>query len=181
MPWLWPIHAFVEYSDVYYKGEEHSWRPDYQLKAGVDYWKEIHVHDLTKPCWAEIWNGLIWNSTNGLDEDYNTLIFANSLRLGLREPDAGYVSAFSPYAVLESSLSENGDYAWENRLIGGGGVRFSLPKHSLPPNWQWIDRFVIYTEYLVPLAYYRSSTAGSTPDHDFRVGVNLVIGEWWYK
>lgn len=181
MQWLWPLHAFVEYSDVYYKEDEHSWRPDHQLRAGLDYWKEINVHDLSQPYWAEIWNGLIWNSTNGFDENYNTLIFANSFRFGLRKPDAGIVSTFSPYAILESSLSENSEYAWENRLLGGGGIRFCLPRHCLSPDWQWLDRFVIYTEYLVPLAYYRSSAPGSAPDHDFRIGVNLVIGEWWYK
>jgi hypothetical protein len=179
--WLWPAHAFVECSEVYYKGKQNSWRPDYQTRAGVDYWKEIYVHDLSRPYWAEVWNGLIWNSTNGFDTGYDTLIFANSLRFGLRAPDADLVSAFSPYVVLESSLSENRTYAWENRLIGGGGVRFSLPKYNLAPEWRWLDRLVIYMEYLVPLAYYRSSAPSSTPDYDLRVGVNVVIGEWWYK
>lgn len=181
MKWLWPMHIFIEYAEVYYKGEEHSWRPDHQTRVGVDYWKEIYVHDLTKPLWAELWNGLIWNETNGFDENYHTLIFANSLRLGLRKPNAELLSTISPYVVLESSLSENGEYFWENRLIGGGGIRYSLPRNDLPEGFQWLDRLVIYAEYLVPLAYYRSSAPSSTPDHDFRFGVNLVVGEWWYK
>ena len=129
----------------------------------------------------EIWSGLIWQSTNGFDKNYETLTFANSLRLGLRKPDAGFLSTLSPYAVFESSLSENGEYFWENRLLAGGGIRYSLPRHELSKEFQWLDRFVIYAEYIVPLAYYRSSELSSLPDHDFRFGINLVVGEWWYK
>jgi hypothetical protein len=179
--WLQPLHLFIEHDRVYYKGEEHSWRPDEQVRTGVDYWKEINVHDLSKPWWGEIWSGLIWQSTNGFDKDYDTLTFGNSLRLGLRKPDAGFLSTLSPYAIFESSLSENGEYFWENRLLSGGGIRFSLPRHELPKEFQWLDRLVIYAEYLVPLAYYRSSEPSSLPDHDFRFGINLVVGEWWYK
>ena len=177
--WLGPLHAFIEKSKVRYKGVEHSWRPDYQLRAGVDYWKETNVHNLQESWWSEIWNGLVWYSTNGWDEDYNSLIFANSLRLGIREPNADLLSMFSPYVLAESSLSENSEYFWENRLILGGGVRFSLSKHKLPEGFEWLDRFVIYAEYLEVADYYRSSATSSTPDHDFRFGINIVIGDYW--
>jgi len=178
---LGPLHVFAEHNKVYYKGKEHAWRPDEQVRIGVDYWREINVHDISKPWWGEIWNGLIWHSTNGFDKDYDTLIFANSLRIGVRKPHAGILSTMSPYVAFESSLSENGRYFWENRLLSGAGVRFSVPRKNLAKEYPWLDRLVIYTEYLVPLAYYRSSAPSSLPDHDFRVGINIVIGEWWYK
>ena len=178
---LGPLHVFAEHKEVFYKGKENAWRPDEQVRIGVDYWKEINVHDLRKPWWGEIWNGLIWHSTNGFDKAYDTLIVANALRVGVREPNAGILSTLSPYVAFESSLSENGRYFWENRLLSGGGVRFSVPRDRLPDEFQWLDRPVIYTEHLVPLVYYRSSAPSSSPDHDFRVGINVVVGEWWYK
>jgi hypothetical protein len=175
-----PLHLFAEYDAIDYSGRENSWRPDELVRIGADYWNEWYVNDTRYPWWAENWNGLIWHSTNGFDKDYKTLIFANSLRFGIREPDAGLASMFTPYLAAESSLSENGDYAWENKLLIGGGIRFAPPIKFLSPQLN-ITRFVVYAEYVVPAAYYRSSPPSSTPDHDFRAGINIYIGEWWHK
>jgi hypothetical protein len=175
---LGSLRLFIEHNEIRYWGKGHSWRPDELVRVGADYWKDFHIDDIRKPYWGEIWNGLIWNSSNGWDNDYDTLIFANALRLGARKPNSGLISMFTPYFALESSLSENRDYAWENRLLLGGGVRFAPPLKYLPPAWN-LTRFVIYAEYLNAAAYYRSSVADSRPDDDFRVGINIYIGEWW--
>lgn len=177
---LGPVHLFAEHNTVRYRGSEHAWRPDELVRIGADYWKEWNVQDITKPWWCENWNGLVWHSTNGFDKDYDTLIFANALRLGVRKTNAGLFSMFTPYLAAESSLSENGKYFWENRLLLGGGIRFTPPLKLLPPELN-ITRFVVYAEYLHATAYYRSSASSSVPDHDFRVGINIYIGEWWHQ
>jgi hypothetical protein len=177
---LGPLHLFIEQNEIRYRGKENSWRPDELVRIGTDYWKEWNVDDIRKSWWAENWNGLIWHSTCGFDNDYDSLIFANSLRFGVRKPNASLVSMFSPYFLAESSLSENEKYAWENRLLLGSGVRFAPPLKLLPPELN-MTRFVIYAEYLCPAVYYRDSAPASTPDHDFRVGINVYIGEWWPK
>lgn len=175
---LGPIRLFGEYNQLDYWGSENIWRPNQQTRVGVDYWKQRYVNDLTNPTWSEIWTGLIWQSANEFDKDYNTLIFGNAVRLGLRKPNAGILSMLTPYLALESSLTENREYYWENRLLLGGGIRFAPPLKFLPPEWQ-INRLVVYAEYLDAAAYYRGSAPSSVPDDDFRIGISLSIGEWF--
>jgi hypothetical protein len=136
------------------------------------------VNDPANPVWAEIWSGLIWHSSNEFDKDYNTLGLGNAARVGFRDPESEILSVFSPYLALESSLTENRDYYWENRLLLGAGVRFAPPLDFLPAEWR-VNRFVIYAEYLRAAAYYRDSAPSSVPDDDFRVGISLSIGEWY--
>jgi len=177
-----PLHLFAEYNHLHYNGRGNAWRPDEQVRIGADYWKEVNVHDMSKQVWWETWNGLTWHSTNGFDKDYDTLIFANVLRVGTRKSNAGFLSMFTPYLAVESSLSENDNYFWENRLLLGGGIRFAPPLSGyLQKSSPWLNRLVIHVEYLEAVAYYGDSALSSTPDHDFRVGINVNIGEWWYK
>ncbi len=173
-----PLRLFAEYNQLDYWGSENIWRPNEQVRAGSDYWKQLNVNDLTKPMWSEIWTGLTWQSANEFDKDYNTLTFGNALRLGFRKPDAGILSMITPYLVMESSLSENKKYYWDNRLLLGGGIRFAPPLKFLPREWQ-ANRFVIFAEYLGAAAYYRDSAPSSVPDHDFRIGISISIGEWF--
>ena len=173
-----PLRLFAEYNQLDYWGSENIWRPNEQVRAGLDYWKQLNVNDLTKPMWSEIWTGLTWQSANEFDKDYNTLTFGNALRLGFRKPDTGILSMITPYFAMESSLSENRSYYWDNRLLLGGGIRFAPPLKFLPREWQ-ANRFVIYAEYLGAAAYYRDSAPSSVPDHDFRIGISISIGEWY--
>jgi len=175
---LGSLRLFVENNKIQYYGRQNSWRPDELVRVGADYWRDFYVDDVTKPCWGEIWSGLIWNSSNGWDNHYDSLIFANAVRLGIRKPDAGLLSMFTPYLAAESSLSENPGYAWENRLLLGGGLRFAPPLKFFPPQWN-LTRFVVYGEYLNASAYYRSKPTKSYQDDDWRVGVNIYIGQWW--
>ncbi len=175
---LGPLRLFGEYNRQDYWGSENIWRPNEQVRAGADYWKQHNVNDPTKPKWSEIWTGLIWQSTNEFDKDYNTLLFGNSVRIGLRKPDSGILSVLTPYLAIESSLSENRAYYWENRLLIGGGIRFAPPLNFLPKDQQ-LTRFAIFAEYLGAVAYYRDSALSSVPNYDFRVGISLSIGEWF--
>ncbi|MBW7989408.1 MAG: hypothetical protein FVQ84_05235 [Planctomycetes bacterium] len=175
---LGPLRLFGEYSRQDYWGSENIWRPNEQVRVGADYWRQRNVNNLSKPTWSEIWTGLIWQSANEFDKDYNTLTFGNALRLGFRKPDTGILSMITPYLVMESSFSENRRYYWDNRLLLGGGIRFAPPLKFLPREWQ-ANRFVIFAEYFGAAVYYRDSAPSSVPDYDFRIGISISIGEWF--
>ena len=174
-----PVRLFAEHNRMDYWGSENIWRPDEQFRAGADYWKALYVNDIYRPWWAEIWSGLFCQSANEFDKDYNTLILGNAVRVGLRKPDAGVLSMLTPYLAMESSLTENGSYYWENRLWLGGGIRFAPRLYEREGESNWLTRFVVYAEHLSAAAYYRDSAPSSVPDYDFRVGISLSIGEWF--
>jgi hypothetical protein len=174
---LGPLRLFVEYNRQNYHNDEGWQRPEEQGRAGAEYWKALYVNDTTKPLWGEIWSGLFWQSANEFDPHYNTVIFANALRAGVRVPDAGILSLFTPYGLLESSLTDNGAYYWENRLLLGFGIRVAPWLRYKPGTW--LNRFVLYAEYLHVADYYHTRASSDVPDHDFRVGINLAIGDWY--
>lgn len=177
---LGPLRAFAEYNKMDYWGRENSWRPKEQTRFGIEYWKQSGVNKLDKPFWYEIWNGLIWQSANEFDKDYDTLSLGNALRLGVREPDCDLLSIISPYAYIESSLTENGEYYWDNRLILGGGIRITPTLENwLSPGGDLINRLVFYAEYGSIACYYHDDAPGNKPNNDFRFGISLSIGEWW--
>lgn len=183
---LGPVRTFFEYNSQDYWGSENKWRPDEQTRIGFDYYKAVNVNKNTKPCWIEIFNMLIWQSANEFDPDYNSIIFANALRTGVRIPRAGILSMFTPYLVIESSLTENPNYFWENRLLLGSGIRFAPDLRSLPHMFDWLSRFVIFTEYLDVTDYYRKTPSEAYPDkdvdssnHDFRIGISISIGDFY--
>ncbi|MBN2317121.1 MAG: hypothetical protein JXM79_24560 [Sedimentisphaerales bacterium] len=176
---LGPVRLFAEHNRMDYWGSENVWRPDEQFRAGADYWKALYVNDTSKPQWAEIWSGLFWQSANEFDKDYDSLILGNAVRVGLRKTKAGHLSNFTPYLTLESSLTENRSYYWENRLWLGGGIRFAPRLYERENESNWLTRFVVYAEYLGVASYYRDSAPSSVPDYDLRIGVSLSIGEWY--
>ncbi len=176
---LGPVRLFAEHNRMDYWGSENVWRPDEQFRAGADYWKALYVNNIYWPWWAEIWSGLTWQSANEFDKDYDSLILGNAVRVGLRKADAGMLSTLTPYLALESSLTENRSYYWENRLWLGGGIRFAPRLYERKDESNWLTRFVVYAEYLGAAAYYRDSAPSSVPDYDVRVGISLSIGEWY--
>lgn len=176
---LGPLRLYGEYNRLDYWGQVNSWRPDEQIRAGAEYWRARHVNETSWPWWTEFWTGLHWQSANEFDRHYDSVIFANAFRAGARIPKAGFLSAITPYAALESSLTENKNYYWENRLLVGGGLRLAPSRSILPDNMRWLNRFVFYAEYLHAAAYYRRSAPSSVPDHDVRVGISFSIGEWY--
>ncbi len=176
---LGPLRLFGEYNRQDYWGSENIWRPNEQIRVGADYWKALHVNNTFMPWWTEAWSGLFWQSANEFDKDYNTVVFGNAVRVGLRKPDAGILSVLTPYLAIESSLTENKRYYWENRLLLGGGIRFAPFLFEKKGESSWLTRFVVFAEYLGVAAYYRDSAPSSVPDYDFRVGISLSIGEWF--
>ena len=176
---LGPLRLFGEYNRQHYWGSANSWRPDEQTRIGAEYWRALHVNDDHPWWWAEIWSGLWWQSANEFDPHYNSWVFANALRAGIRKPRSGLWSAVTPYVALESSLTDNQPYYWENRLLLGGGIRFAPSFENLPQGMKWLNRAVIYAEALHTAAYYRQSAPSSVPDYDVRVGLNFSIGQWY--
>jgi hypothetical protein len=172
-----PTRLFVEWNRMDFLHDENDWRPDEQIRTGVDYWRAIHVNDTTKPLWAEIWSGLFWQSANEFDDDYDAVLFANAVRAGVRRPDAGLLSMVTPYVLVESSLSDNDDYFWENKLVAGGGIRLTPFIRDATNNW--LTRLVVFAEYLEVVDYYAEEGPSGTSDHDFRAGISVSIGEWY--
>jgi len=182
--WFGPLRAFGEYNFVNYWGSTNTWRPRQQVRSGFDYWKAIGVNELSRPWWTEIWNGLYWQSSNEFTDRYDSVVFANSMRVGARYPNHGPLSAVTPYAVLQSSLTKyhHGgpatDFYWENGLVGGGGLRVTPSLHS-QPNSSGITRFVIYAEYLNTATYYGPTAPASVPRYDVHAGVSFSVGNWY--
>ena len=181
-----PLRLFAEYNHVDYfdyRAPKND-QPDEQERIGAEYWREFNGNDISTWWWAEIWSGFWWQSSNNFDPHYDDWIFANSGRAGARIPNAGLLSAFSPYIVVESNLSDkttyDGNYYWENKLTAGGGIRFTPPLSHLPDMMGWLNRFVIYAEYVHDVAYYRQSPTSAVPVHDIRVGINFSIGDWYH-
>jgi len=172
-----PLRLFAERNRLYFLHEENEWRPDAQTRVGMDYWRAINVNDTHEPLWTEIWSGLFWQSATEFDDDYDSVIFGNAVRGGVRLPKSGTLSTLTPYVLLESSLTDNGEYFWENKLVGGVGLR--LTPHIREPTRDWLTRLVVFAEYLEVVDYYRQEGPSGTPDHDFRAGISLSIGEWY--
>lgn len=177
---LGPVRLFAEYNRLDFWGSENAWRPDEQVRAGAEYFRAINVNDSRHPWWLEGYALLTFQSANEFDPHYNSVIFAQALRTGLRIPDAGPLSWVTPYVAVESSLTDNPAYAFENRLLVGGGIRIDPDlKDILPSELSWITRFVIFGEYLHASAYYRDEAPSGTPSYDWRVGISISIGDFY--
>jgi hypothetical protein len=85
----------------------------------------------------------------------------------------------TPYVVAESSLTENGAYAFENRLLLGAGLRLDPDLRELPKELDWLSRFVVFIEYVDAVAHYRDDPPQGTPGHDWRVGISVSVGEFF--
>jgi hypothetical protein len=205
---LGPLRIFGEYNFTRYWGHDSPnqpsfWRPRNQVRAGFDYWNAINVNAPDQPWWVEVWTGLYWQSTNEFYYRYDSPLFANSVRFGLRKTKSGAISNFTPYLVVQSSRSKFDyaggfprckltpdrnsrdpanpcDFFWENRLVGGGGLRFapSLGKLNVE-NKGWLSRFVFYVEYLDTATYYGPTAPASFPRYDVLVGVSANVGAWY--
>ncbi len=173
---LGPLRLFAEYNAQKYWGSENTWRPNHQVRAGLDYWKAINVNDAQKAWWLELWNGAFWQSSNEFATDYHTVIVANAARVGGRVPARGKWSLISPYGVVESSRTKNGSYYWENRLLLGAGGRISPPLSKKAP---WLSRLVVYGEALRVASFYADVAPASVPRTDVRIGVSTSLGDWY--
>lgn len=203
-----PLRMFAEYNFTHYWGEDFprqgtSFRPHHQVRTGFEYWKAANVNALDHYWWTEVWNGLYWQSANEFTDRYDSVILANSVRLGVRKAHSGIISTITPYMAVDSSLSKwrrlgfsdcsfkpdprnplnPCDFYWENRLLAGAGVRFAPPLGTLDTaKKSWVSRFVIYGEYLRTATYYGPAAPSSFPRWDVRVGVSANVGNNnWYK
>jgi hypothetical protein len=197
---LGPTRVFAEYNFTHYWGEDFpgqgtSWRPKNQIRAGFDYWKAVNVNSLDKGGWMELWNGLYWQSGNEFTDRYDSVLFANSGRFGIRIPNSR-ISAITPYLTVQSSLSkyrrigtkdcflapdQNSrdpqnpcDFFWENRLLAGAGFRVAPHLSN-----SVLTRLVFYGEYLNTATYYGPAAPSSFPRYDILVGVSANIGDWY--
>ncbi|MGJ5814528.1 hypothetical protein [Paludibaculum fermentans] len=182
-PWVkvfGPTRVFAEYNRLDYWGAENRWRPHKETRFGAEYWRSLRVNNTESSWWAETWHGLWRQSANEFTPTYRSWIFANALRSGIRASQKGALSAITPYGALESSLTDNQTYYWENRLLVGGGVRFAPSLRGRLQDVTRINRFAIYGEYLHIGAYYRDRAPVSTPNYEVRIGVTFSTGLWYW-
>lgn len=176
---LGPLRLFVDQSRQYYWGSENTWRPRKQTRYGAEFWRARHVND-DQPFWYELWGGSWHQSANEFTSTYDTWVLGGSLRAGVRVPDAGGLSTATPYLVVESSSTRNEQYYWENRLTVGGGMRYAPLINRNGASFKWLNRLVIYAEYVKAAKYYESKAPSAIPNHDVRIGVSFSVGEWFY-
>jgi hypothetical protein len=182
---LGPLRAFGEYSFKDYWGSTNQWRPRNETLAGFDYWKAVGVNDRELPWWIELWNGLYWQSSNEFTDRYDSVVFANSVRLGIRSPGHKTVSAITPYILAQSSRTkyDHGglitDFYWENSLAGGGGLRIAPSINKSNRNTRGVTRFIVYAEYLDTAIYYGPAAPSTVPRYDIRVGANITFADWY--
>jgi hypothetical protein len=174
---LGPLRILAEYNRVEYKGSENEWRPDSQIRAGVEYWRSYGVNNLFSAMWYETWLGAIWHSTNEFDDEYDTLILSGVFKIGIRIPEKTIISQLTPYGSAEAIKTKNEEYYWENKVVVGGGLRWSPPQRWI--DYFFLQRFVLFVEYLYTINYLEEDAPSSVPDDDFRVGISFSFGEWF--
>lgn len=79
-----------------------------------------------------------------------------------------------PYVKGELALSEK-EYFWENRLIGGGGIRI-MPRVKIAKNADLLLRF--YGEYINVIDYFEDGPDSENPWEDIRFGINFSINRY---
>jgi hypothetical protein len=191
---LGPTRFFAEYNRTDYWGAENTWRPRDQSRIGFEYWKALNVNEPGRAWWLETWNGLYWQSSNEFTDRYDSMIFANAWRSGIRKPHSRAVSTITPYVAVQSSRTKydyggtrpcgfgsgNCDFYWENGVWVGGGLRYAPSLATLAGRDRaWLNRFVVYGEYLRAAAYYGPAAPASVPRFDVRVGLSASFGQWY--
>ncbi len=192
-----PLRMFGEYNWTHYWGSNNSWRPRRQTRVGFEYWKALNVNEPSRFWWVEIWSGLYWQSSNEFTYDYKTVKLGNAWRSGIRKRHNRVMSTITPYLALDSSRTKYDyagtnhcifiattpnpcDFYWENRLLIGGGLRYAPSLVKFEYQYRaWLNRLVVYGEYLTTVAYYGPSAPPSVPRFDVRVGVSTTIGQWY--
>lgn len=174
-----PLRLFGEYNRLDYWGNENGWRPTKQTRFGVEYWFARNVNDISRLCWTELWTGAWRQSSNEFASHYNTGILAFSVRDGIRVRKVHIWSAFTPYIAVESSVTDNVTYYWENKLLAGGGIRYAPALKGIVFGTRRLSRFAVYGEYVQVAHYYRQSAPPSIPNYDIRVGISFNIGAWY--
>ncbi len=176
---LGPLRFFAESNRLDYWGAENRWRPHRQTRLGADYWRARHVNSTDVPWWIEIWGEFTWQSANEFDAHYDTAVFADSFRAGVRAPNAHFLSTLTPYVAVESTLTGKRQYYWENKLLAGGGIRFAPPLKRSIAELRWMNRFAIFGEYVHVASYYGLQAPASVPNHDLRFGITFDLGDWY--
>lgn len=196
---LGPLRLFGEYNRIKFLGAENVWRPTSQIRGGVEYWNAINVNTTSSSWWLEVWNGLSWQSSNEFSSNYDSLVLGSAWRSGVRKRKSGVLSTITPYVALQTSKTKYDragtqncifasptagpnpcDFYWENGLMLGGGLRFAPPLHGGGYSG-WLNRFVIYGEYLNTVTYYGLAAPQSVPRSDVRVGVSASFGDWYRR
>lgn len=98
------MRVLAEFNRCDYPGREDAWRPEAQVRFGVDYFRQSR-YTAGRP-WYDLYFQIAWRSSNEFDPDYNAILFGVAIR---GSPIVRY--SLSPYFAIESGLSGRGSYS----------------------------------------------------------------------
>lgn len=207
LDWIRSCRFYAEYLNLEYL-EEDWWQSDFDFRAGVDLWKEwnvpggtggfskVSLFDLLRKSenetkkstkaegtwlWGEVYQDLSYRETNFYLNDYDSLFFVSTGKLGVRlydywenensKDNSDWSVHIMPYIKGEVAASEK-DYFWENRAKAGVGLRI-MPRIKISEKNELLLRF--YGEYLGVVDYFKDDPVSGTPWDDYMIGVNFSI------
>lgn len=177
LAWTGHIRFYTVYLATKYlqDRDEWNWRPDDDFRIGAELYKECNLYNKSR-YWGEFWADGSWRKTNFYIDDYESWTFAFVPKLGMKIFSDEEI-AIMPYVTGEIVITERSEF-WQNRALAGLGIR------SMPFRWSdnRINIFVkglrFYVETLWVVDYFRDEAPSTTPDYDFRIGVNFTVN-WW--
>jgi hypothetical protein len=125
--WLRPMRFYTEYlHQGFWDGAKPNWSPRHDWLIGFDHWKEFGAVDSDRPdnpdrSWMELFFGAAWHDTDLFQDGYNSIRYGANVRAGFLA-DAGRYPVL-PYVMVDLNGSSRQNYEFENRLVGGLGVR----------------------------------------------------------
>jgi hypothetical protein len=179
--WLKQIRLYGEHLQVeFLKRDVGPWIPRKDWRFGAEIWREFNVElgarsinpsSFADRLWAELWADIDWKKSNFFLRSFNSWTTGSHICIGARYPKVvAYKDIFlMPYAIFEH-LTSQWRFPWQNRCLGGVGLRVMPFPHSLS---DWIRRLKIFAEYIWAVGYLDDSPLPGTPDHDWRVGINF--------
>lgn len=122
--------------------------------------------------WGEAWNDSSFRTTNfGSNPDaFDTWQTAVDIKLGFYLPKGFIEMNIMPYALLNASINDNGDF-YSNRAETGLGLRLTPFKSEKYKGYEWLYGLKLFTEYRQTFKYFDDDRPETTPKSDFRIGI----------
>ena len=185
LDWLTRARLFVEYGyQSHLRSPKREWVPHEDVAVGLDIWREygcadprwIRPHlewEQNRPhYWGELNLRVAHHSTNFFIEGYNSTRTVLNLKAGCRIGETRL--PVMPYLVADFVGSSSGyRFYWENRLLGGVGVRTEIPIGR-------DSKVKLYMESVRVIGYLKDkpSAAADVADYDVRGGIICQVNRY---
>ena len=160
----------------FFFGAKPAFSPHTDWLIGFDHWKEFGAVDSDRPDnpdhqWAELFFGAAWHQTDFFQSNYNSIRYGANVRAGTLYRVGRY--PVMPYFMLDFNGSSRQDLEFENRLVGGIGLR---------TQWQFGPqaRLKLYVEPRWILAFLKNQPDPSShvKQSDLVVGFNFQYNRY---